>query len=373
MRTTKRMPHPALLLLLLLPFLFTPARAATLDACGKRLPLPDALAGTVSAICGLNQPEDFAVTPDGRNIVVGDLGMTMDAKGIHPPTGPVEMAQVDTVTGRVRRLGRIWDNGADWGDPACHARDRSGPFFVLGMDISYRRPGIVQLLLVNTIGGPHVEFYQLIQKDVGLAAAWRGCVETPGAGSIDAVAALPGGGFVASVLCAPEYVDLAACIGASKRGEETGWLLSWHRGQPVLKLPHSDAQLNNGLAVSPGGDQIYTVVSGQDSLKVYSLAAGRFVRTIDLAFSGDNARAGPPGWVIVGGTSSGNFCLGRVASGCTNSSWVMAVETSTGRRELLFHALEGLLSGTTGGIVVRGRLYVSSLSDPFLLRVQLQH
>lgn len=350
--------------------LATPANAEVQSLCGEAHEISDALDGRVSAICGLNQPEDFAITPDGRHIIVGDLGMAMTPQGLRPSDKPVEMTIIDTATDRVGRLPRVWDKGPVWGDASCKARDPAGPFFALGMHVSTRSPGTMQLLVVNTIGGAHVDFFELKAGGKGMVAAWRGCVDAADQGMLDAVAALPDGGFVASILCRPG-IDLDACIAESKRRENTGWLVRWTPKQGLHKLANSEALLNNGLEVSQDGQEIYSVVTGAKQLKVYSLAAGRYVHTVDLGFAADNARMANDGTVIVGGVGTPRMCLGKREQGCVNESLVMAIDPRTGRRELLFYADEGLLSGTTGGIRVGDYLYVSSLSDPYLLKVRL--
>ena len=344
------------------------ARAATIHACGEARSAPETLAGRITVICGLNLPEDFDVTPDGRHILVGDLGMQITSTGIAPSNKPAEISVIDTATDRVGKLVRIWDGGPNWGDGKCHARDPKGPFYVLGMNVSSRAPGVVQLVIVNNVQGDHIEFFQLIETGGRLTAAWRGCVDAPPDGGLDAVAPLPGGGVVASILCGKEFAVLDACIAAAKRGHTTGWLFAWTPREGARRLPNSEAALNNGLEVSRDGEEIYAVATGSKQLKVYSLRQERFVQSFDLPFAPDNAKMGPDGSVIVGGVTSAKLCLGK--PGCTNGAWVMAVDPRAGRKKLLFQADDGLLAGTTGGLMVRGNLYVSSLTDPFILKIQ---
>ena len=349
--------------------MISPAKAATVDICGEKLQAPSGVSKKITALCGFNQPEDFDLTPDGRHILVGDLGMTVTPQGMQPSASAVEMSVIDTVTDRVSKLERVWDKGPNWGDPSCPARDPKGRFYVLGMKISTRAPGVTQLMIINNLGGDHVEFYQLQEKNGTLKAAWRGCVQAPRDGTVDAVAALPDGGFVASVIC--NNPNFASCMEAAKRGENTGWMIAWTPKGGMRRLPNSDAQLNNGLEVTRDGQHIVMIATGTREVKVYSLAEQKFVRSIAMPFAPDNGRLTSDGALLVGGTDGGHLCLGKRAAGCTNPSWVMTVKPEDGRKELLFYADNGLLSGTTGGILVGNSLYITSLSDPFILKVRV--
>ncbi|MFC3172813.1 hypothetical protein ACFOD9_00960 [Novosphingobium bradum] len=347
--------------------------AATVEACGESLPAPGKPAGPVKALCGFNLPEDMAMTPDGRHVLVGDLGMVLTPTGVKMPDRPTDIAVLDTTTDKVGKLVRTFDKGPNWGDPACPARGPDDKFLVIGLSVGQRAHGVVQLLVVNPMGGEHVEFYELQRAGGGgLSAAWRGCVMAPADGTVDAVSPMPDGGFVASVICAKSLGGTAPCTRAGLAGGNTGWLLAWSPGGAVRRLANSDAALNNGLVASADGREVYMVATGTNALRVYSLRQQRYVRDIALGFRADNAHPGPGGTVLTGGTIAGNLCLGLRAKGCVNQSRVASVNPRSGRVTILFSAGDGLLSGTTAGLIAGRSLYVSSLSDPFLLKARLR-
>jgi hypothetical protein len=347
------------------------AKADAFYACGHSISVPESLMGRVTAICGVNQPEDFDVTPDGRHIIVGDLGMELSPQGNHFTQKAAEMSVIDTATGKLSQLRRTEAGKADWGDRDCRKRDPKGAFFVIGMNIAMRSPGVVQLATINSVGGDHIDLFELKEQAGELTAAWRGCIEAPSDGTVDAVAALPDGGFVASIICGGEVKALPTCFSAGKAKHATGWLFIWTPKNGAVRLPNSEASQNNGLQVSDDGQEVYAVASGTRQLKVYSLAEHRYTKSIDLPFTPDNAKRGPDGSITVGGTTNGIVCLGK--AGCTNTTWAMAVQPRSGRRELLLYADDGLLSGTTGGVVTDHDLYLSSMTDPFILKVRQEH
>jgi hypothetical protein len=345
------------------------AHAAPVEACGEKVTAPDELAGRLKAICGFNLHEDFDMTPDGRDIVVGDLGMEATPQGVRRISGPHDMSVIDTATDQVSKLDRVVDGAPGWGDPACRRPDPNGPYFVIGVTITSRAPGVMQLTVNSHSDGDRIEFYQLIRKAGGLTAAWRGCVDAPKDGVVDSVTPLPDGGFVASIIYGVSSGGLEPAIAASERGENTGWLIKWEPKGGVRRLPNSDARLNNGVAASDDGGRIYMAATGTRQLKVYSLRDEKFVSSVDLAFAPDNVKKGPDGSVIVSGTSGGRVCLGKSEAECTNGAWALAWNPRTDRRDLLFHAGDGLLSGTTAALVIGDAVYVTSFSDPYILKV----
>jgi hypothetical protein len=345
------------------------AHAAPVEACGEKLTAPDALSGRVKLICGLNLHEDFDMTPDGRHIVVGDLGMEQTAQGVRRLSGPRELSVIETATRQVSKLTQIVDGAPGWGDPACPRPDPNAAYIVIGVTVTPRAPGLTQLTVNSHAERDRVELYQLIEKAGQLTAAWRGCVEAPKDGAVDAVTPLPNGGFVASIIYAASS-GLEPAMAASERGENTGWLIEWEPKAGVRRLPNSDARLNNGVVASDDGGQVYMVATGSRQLKVYSLREEKFVKAVDLPFAPDNAKKASDGSVIVAGTSGGRVCLGKSEAECTNGAWAMAWNPSTDRRELLFHADDGLLSGTTAALVIGDALFVTSFSDPFIVEVE---
>jgi hypothetical protein len=346
------------------------AHAAPLEACGQRLTAPDALAGRIKLICGLDLHEDFDMTPDGRHIVVGDLGMQMTPHGLQRLPGPRDLSVIDTASDGVSRLAQVDDGAPGWGDPACRKPDPSGPYFVIGVTVTARAPGVTQLTFNSHSDHDRIELYQLIETAGRLTAAWRGCVDAPKDGVVDAVTPLPGGGLIGSIIYGAASGGLEQSIAASDRGENTGWLIEWEPKTGLRRLPNSEARLNNGVVVSDDGAQLYMAATGTRQLKVYSLHDEKFVNAIDLPFAPDNVKKGPDGSVIVSGTSGGKVCLGKTEAECANGAWALAWTPRTDRRDVVFQAGDGLLSGTTAALMIGDALYVTSFSDSFVVKVE---
>jgi hypothetical protein len=345
------------------------AHAAPLAACGEKLTAPDALAGRIKLICGLDMHEDFDMTPDGRHIVVGDLGMAATPQGVHRLPGPVELSVIDTASDAVSKLDQVDDGAQGWGDAACRRPDPNGPYFVIGVTITVRSAGVTQLTFNSHSDHDRIELYQLIEKAGRLTAAWRGCVDAPKDGVVDSVTPLPDGGLIGSIIYGASFGGLEPAIAASDRGENTGWMIEWKPKTGLRRLPNSDARLNNGVVVSDDGQQLYMAATGPKQLKVYSLRDEKFVSAIDLPFAPDNVKKAQDGSVIVSGTSGGRVCLGKSEAECTNGAWALAWNPRTDRRDVVFQAGDGLLSGTTAALAIGDALYVTSFSDSFIVKV----
>ena len=338
-----------------------PAHADSLQACGRNMNVPAAYDGRIGAICGLHAPEDFQAMPDLRHIVISDMRMG-NAK-----TGGLYL--LDVASGQIAPLARVSDRGHDpiWGDAACPDVGAAASFAPHGIHISTRPDGAVQLLVITHSTGERIEFYQLKQQSGQIIAAWRGCVATDGKGLLNAVADLPGGGFVASVSFS--YADAAKPNGMRKvfSGIDTGYLLTWSPGSGLRRLPHSEAAFNNGVETSPDGRLIYVAAWSANQIDVYDRAKARMVRRVKLPFAPDNLRQGPHGTIIAAGVSNVDAYLENPPG--VNQSFVSAWDPATNRVEPLFHAAAGLLRGTTTGLWVGRDLYVTSVLDPLVLKI----
>ncbi|HEX9773706.1 MAG TPA: hypothetical protein VGA44_09585 [Steroidobacteraceae bacterium] len=156
------------------------------------VPLPPCVAADAfTPICGLHAPEDLDTLDESRLLVVQMRGMT--------GTDDSNLAVLSVASGDVRVLPVRPSAGTPaWGDASCMKPDsRPG---LHGFDRWIEADGKVRVLVVNHGTRSSIERYRLDRDDSGELLAWEGCVLVPADIELNDVAALPGGGFAATVM-----------------------------------------------------------------------------------------------------------------------------------------------------------------------------
>jgi hypothetical protein len=144
-----------------------------------------------------------------------------------------------------------------WGVPDCPGPPDPSRFAPVGIDVG-RGPDGKRVLLATNHGSRHsIELFELTESSPP-ALDWRSCVPVPGRVLTNDVAALPGGGFVATNMYPRNWglgrfwLTLRALLGWN-----TGYLLEWQPGGSWRQIPNSVASYPNGIEVSPNGEILY--------------------------------------------------------------------------------------------------------------------
>lgn len=269
--------------------------AAALAACSSpREAITDCAAvDNARPVCGFQNPEDLALLPDARVLVVSQMGKLDEAS----PGGLVffdpasdARTQAFPVPGSDASIAQ-----AGWGDPACPGPPGEA-FSPHGLDLAKRPDGTLALWVVNHGGRETIELFQV--NDVAGAAAveWRGCVPAPEGSMLNDVAGLPDGGFVATWFLAkahPLRDSLLAMIGFSN-----GHVLEWQPGAGWKKVPNSDARLPNGIAASRDGETLFVNVYLGDEVRKLARRSGELLAKVEIP-SPDNLNWTPDGKLLV--------------------------------------------------------------------------
>src|SRR5690606_7345247 len=118
----------------------------------------------------------------------------------------------------------------------------------------------------------------IVEQQGGPALAWRGCVVMPEDSALNDVAALPGGGFLPSHMVTLGDLDMMEAM--TLKGD-TGHLWRWLPGQAVDKLPGSDSNLTNGVAVSSDGRHVFIAESGEGRVLKIDYQTGEKLGAVD--------------------------------------------------------------------------------------------
>lgn len=305
-----------------------------------------------TSIMGVWGPEDLERIPGTPLVIVSQYYALRDkVKG--------DLALLDTATDTVHPLPIRSMPEKGWGDPACIAPpSHIGPH---GIHLSRRRDGRLQLLVVNH---QERESIELLEIDAGgRSLTWHGCV--PSTEAFNDVAAIPGGGFIATVPTAkgqPEKVD----------GTAAGFLMEWHPGQALRRLPGSEAAFNNGVQVSPDGKTVYFDAWTASEIVRYDRASQRITGRVKAGFMPDNLSVAADGTYLAAGIDQliGRTCV-TLDKQCSSSFTVARFDPRTMTVTPIYHGAAGEMAGASIGLQVGTDLYMGSFTGARILKVAM--
>ncbi|MFN3235723.1 MAG: SMP-30/gluconolactonase/LRE family protein [Pseudomonadales bacterium] len=218
--------------------------------------------GQIEVYCGFENPEDLVITPDGKQLIVSEMGEFM----VHGPSG---LALLDLSSGARAELSTDWqDRSVNWGDVNCPA-PQVELFSPHGIDLVQRQDGAQQLLVVNHGGRESVEFFQLTQNSEGnWHTIWRGCALPPDDPFINDVAGLNDGGFIVTHMW-NKSLPFAAVVAQLLAGANTGWAYEWQPESGFAVIPGSVQNMPNGVAVNADNSKIFmNVYIGNKTVRI---------------------------------------------------------------------------------------------------------
>jgi len=161
--------------------------------------------------------------------------------------------------------------------------------------------GAVHRLYVTAHGAR--EAVEVFEVDVSTSTptiAWVGCVVMPEGDSINSVAALADGGFLTTRISDTGPDSLQQIIS----GQDSGFLLEWHPGASVRRLPLTTMPAPNGLVLSADEQVLYVGSWGANYVaRFIRNAAGELHedRRLNMDFRVDNLRWSGQGTLLAAG------------------------------------------------------------------------
>ena len=149
-----------------------------------------------------------------------------------------------------------------------------------------RHRGKLELLAVNH-GREAIEYFQIDTQRSTPQLHWIGCVVMPADASINSVAALSDGGFVATQF----YTPSQGGMGLIQSGAITGGVFEWHPGKSVAALEGIRLSGANGIEVGDGGTLLYVAAwGGREVLRIDRSQPTLQVSRVAVDFAPDNLR-----------------------------------------------------------------------------------
>jgi sugar lactone lactonase YvrE len=319
----------------------------------------------ITPICGVHGPEDIEVLPDGKHLLISELA------GDFVHAADSALLLVDLATDRVHSLPMRSKPESGWGEDSCTAPPAH--LGSHGIHLSKRADGRMEVLVVNHAERESIEAIELIHNSSGYAGVWHGCVTHP-TGLFNDVAATGDGGFVATIMMEKSLNARKDSIEAILSGKDTGYLVEWHPGRSLIRLPNSEAPLNNGIQLSKDRRFIYFDAWSVRQVRKYDRQAQRVVKIIDVPLQPDNLSVRGDGMFLVTGIdnlSSWKTCVLEHPAFCEMGFTVMTLDPETGATKLLYHGAPGILSGASVAVEVNSKLYVGTFMGDRLLKIDL--
>ena len=231
--------------------------------------------GEIQFICGVISPEDLAIVPGAEWVIASG-----DQEG-----GRIQLVSVRDKTAtpvfptptRTERL-----DAATY--PTCPGPidpQEGNDFRAHGLYLNAGSGGVHTLYVVHHGFRESIEVFEVDARATPPALTWVGCAVAPEPLGLNAVVALPEGGFVAT-------------------SPRTGDVWEWHTGSGWTRIPGSEDTAPNGLEISSDGRWLY--VAGFREKKLTRLSRGQTPVQKDvvaLDFRPDNLRMSADGSVIL--------------------------------------------------------------------------
>jgi hypothetical protein len=324
-------------------FLTFPASAAeAVDACRP--------SDGLSYVCGPIASEDLVRVPASRWLIAS--GMNVGA--------PAHLYLIDS------RRKRATITVASSAPPhSVSASGCGGPpdprrMSLDGLALRPGAHGLHTLYAANHGDRMAIEIFSIDARGARPRLQWLDCARLPEKTLPNAVAALPGGGFL--VISFYDPTDPQAWSRMA-RGQMTGRILQWQPGQGFAEVPHSATSGGNGLETSADGSLVYASSWSARRLVVLSLRAGTR-REIALDFMPDNIHRLADGSLLVAGQRTTVEAIHGCGPQCPQP-WVVArVEPRTGAvQELLSGPGTAALNYACGAVAVADTLCITARGE----------
>jgi hypothetical protein len=310
--------------------------------------------GEVEVICGTNSPEDLERTPDGRFLIVAEMGRGED-KGLF---------LFDPAAKTFGEIPLSADKQRGWGEDSC--TDSIGKQVQPhGLSLSKRTTGEWQLYVVNHSARESMEIYELLPDGASWKLVWRGCVLA--SEPFNDVAALPDGSFVAT---RPQALQKEGqnIFG----GEPSGNVAVWTSEGGEQILPGSEYGYPNGVLVS--GDGRFAYISGwvTRDLHKYDLKEKKEVAECKLEFMPDNLTWMQDGRILAAGIKgvSGN-CPPGSDSPCIQGFMLAKVDPKTLEQTIAYdNSGKALINGVSVALEANGAIYVGSFQGDRIVKLR---
>ncbi len=345
-------------------------------ACGGGAPpiVECADAPGMHPVCGFQNPEDLALLPGGKALLVSQFGAMDGARSGNLALFRLEGEALQPLfpaggTGGALDVG----SGERWGEPECPPPSEA--FSPHGIDLAARADGRLALYVVNHGGRESVELFEVTPVDDGATLAWRGCAIPPDETFMNDVVGLPDGHFLVTHMY-PKRDGIAGFFALLRGllGMDTGWVLEWGPKDGFQKVPGTDAPFPNGIEISADASKIYlNVYLGGEVWKI-ERETGERLASVEVQRP-DNITWGADGRLLVASHTAGireMLACGEVHQGsCAAEFQIVALDPDTLRKQVLFTHAGAPMGAATVAVQVGSDLWLGTFAGDRVARVPI--
>ena len=308
--------------------------------------------GEMSPVCGFRNPEDLVALPGGEVLVVSEMGHMMEPES----EGGLALFSIESAT-RLD-LPIEWEgNGPLWGESGCARPTHLNPH---GIDLARRADGALAFYVVNHATPESIQIFEMSEGEAGWEARWRGCVVAPDDALFNDVAAIPGGGFVATHMWDRDRTTLGLAFSVLFE-TDTGFVWEWQPKSGFRRVPGTDGTMPNGIALSPDAKELFVNLYLEDRLIRVDRETGELLGEIEIS-QPDNVTVDEDGMLWVAGHH--NFvgdteCVG-IEGACPWEYTITRVDPKTMRGEAVLNHEGPPMGFATVALLVGEKIYLGS-------------
>lgn len=325
--------------------------------------------GNATPLCGFQNPEDLALLPDGRHVLVSEYGTNRDP-------GRIALLDLDT---RARVV--LYEGGSEgsddastetWGADECPGPPSSA-FSPHGIDLDRRADGALQLLVVQHGDRESVEMFEVREASSGWTVDWRGCAEPPEGNSLNDIVTTPEGGFLVTRITASD-AGAFTMLGAAVFGTNTGFVFEWRPDDGWSPVPGTEGVMPNGIELSADGATIFLNQTLASEVTRIDRATGTVEARAEVR-NPDNSTWASDGRLLVASLTASirdmAACIDLEGGSCGMPFAIVAVDPTTMETEVLYEGGPGTPSGAgTVGLEVPGAILVGSFAGDRIVFVE---
>lgn len=345
--------------------------ALLLSSCSHPPPVTGcAAAGGLTPVCGLTNPEDLELLPDGRSLLISQMGAMDGAR-------PGALAFFDTGSGILTRLPDVTQPATEnWGSTGCNTPPGNA-FSPHGIDMRERPDGRRELLVVNHGGRESVELFEVLGSAGNWQLAWRGCVLPPAGTYMNDVAGLADGDFLISHMFPRDAWTVGGMnlyLLRGMLGFDTGVVFRCTRNAGCSAVPGTAAPFPNGIQVDATGTTLFLNAYLAGEVRKISLADGRLLGTARIR-APDNSQWNPDGTLLVASQTASPFemsaCFEVRSGACAAAFDIVELDPATmSTRTILSHA-GAPMGAATVAQRVGNTLYIGTFAGDRMVYAEL--
>ena len=308
--------------------------------------------GRVHYLCGPKNVEDMVLVKGTRWII---------ASGMTGPNAPVgQLYLIDSRAHTWKPLTPDVSGPAQSPYGACPGAPDLARLAPHGVALRQDKGARPTLYVVNHGGREAIEMFAVDGSASGPALRWIGCAVLPAGASGNAVAPLPGGGFVAT-----RFQTAGDAKAFDKMADlvKDGLLYAWGPKTGFTTVPGSEMSGANGVEATADGKWLFANAWPEQRVIRFQPGSSAPPQSVKLDFLPDNIRWGQDGQLLVAGQASD---IKTLLKPCPNAScphgWtVVRLDPVSLKVTPALHAEgTGVFSDATVGIQVGHELWVGT-------------